>query len=122
MPTTTRLEIQPIAGALGAELHGVDLGADLDDATIAEIRQALLDHCVIFFRDQDFDAARHKATHMQRDRDDRGPRETETVDRTVPLPANGTVRLKTFSGRVRITGTSGELVQQQDRLHALIGV
>ena len=43
----------------------------------------------------------------QRDRDDRGPRETETVDRTVPLPANGTLRLKTFSGRVKITGTSG---------------
>jgi taurine dioxygenase len=62
MPTTTtRIEIQPIAGALGAELHGVDLGADLDAATIAEIRQALLDHCVIFFRDQEFDAARHKA-------------------------------------------------------------
>jgi taurine dioxygenase len=61
MATTTRLEIQPIAGALGAELHGVDLGSDLDDATIAEIRQALLDHCVIFFRDQEFDAAQHKA-------------------------------------------------------------
>ena len=61
MQTTTRLEIQPIAGALGAELYGVDLGADLDDATIAEIRQALLDHCVIFFRDQEFDAAQHKA-------------------------------------------------------------
>jgi taurine dioxygenase len=61
MATTTRLEIQPIAGAVGAELHGVDLGADLDDATIAEIRQALLDHCVIFFRDQEFDAAQHKA-------------------------------------------------------------
>ena len=43
-------------------------------------------------------------------RDDRGPRETETIDRTVPLPANGTVRLKTFSGRVRITGTSGDQV------------
>jgi taurine dioxygenase len=61
MQTTTRLEIQPLAGALGAELYGVDLGADLDDATIAEIRQALLDHCVIFFRDQEFDAAQHKA-------------------------------------------------------------
>ncbi len=60
MRTTTRLEVQPIAGALGAELHGVDLGADLDDATIKEIRQALLDHCVIFFRDQDFDAEQHK--------------------------------------------------------------
>ena len=61
MQTTTRLEIQPIAGALGAELHGVDLGGDLDDAAVAEIRQALLDHCVIFFRDQEFDAAQHKA-------------------------------------------------------------
>ena len=61
MATTTRLAIQPIAGALGAELSGVDLGRDLDDATIAEIRQALLDHGVIFFRDQEFDAAQHKA-------------------------------------------------------------
>jgi alpha-ketoglutarate-dependent taurine dioxygenase len=34
---------------------------DLDDAVIAEIRQALLDHGVIFFRDQKPDAARHKA-------------------------------------------------------------
>ena len=49
----------------------------------------------------------------QRDRDDdrsRGPRETETVDRTVPFPANGTLRLKTFSGHVKITGTSGDQV------------
>ena len=60
MQTTTRLEVQPMAGALGAELHGVDLGAELDDATVKEIRQALLDHCVIFFRDQEFDAEQHK--------------------------------------------------------------
>lgn len=58
---TTKLEVQPIAGALGAEVHGVDLGADLDDAVIAEIRQALLEHCVIFFREQEFDARQHKA-------------------------------------------------------------
>lgn len=45
----------------------------------------------------------------QRDRDDRsrGPRETETIDRTLPMPAGGTLRLKTFSGRVKITGGSG---------------
>ena len=60
MQTTTRLEVHPVAGALGAELSGVDLGADLDDATITEIRRALLDHCVIFFRDQAFDAEQHK--------------------------------------------------------------
>jgi DUF4097 and DUF4098 domain-containing protein YvlB len=51
-----------------------------------------------------------EANRVEGQRDDRGPRETETVDRTVPLPANGTLRLKTFSGRVRITGTSGDQV------------
>jgi taurine dioxygenase len=57
-----RIEVQPIAGACGAELHGVDLAAAVDDdATIAEIRQALLDHCVIFFRDQTLEPERHKA-------------------------------------------------------------
>src|SRR6187399_2161250 len=39
---------------------------------------------------------------------DRGPRDTETVDRTLPMPAGGTLRLKTFSGRVKITGGSGD--------------
>ena len=57
----TQLEVHPIGGALGAEVRGVDLGQDLDDATVAEIRRALLDHCVIFFRDQRFDAEQHKA-------------------------------------------------------------
>ena len=60
-------------------------------------------------------AQRHEAIHefhsARHDQDrDRGPRETETVDRTVPFPANGTLRLKTFSGRVKITGTSGDQV------------
>jgi DUF4097 and DUF4098 domain-containing protein YvlB len=51
--------------------------------------------------------------NRDRDRDqdwDRGPRETETVDRTLPLAPGGTVRLKTFSGRVTITGTGGNQV------------
>ena len=45
----------------------------------------------------------------QRDQDDRarGPRDTETIDRTLPMPTGGTLRLKTFSGRVKITGGSG---------------
>jgi taurine dioxygenase len=45
-------DIHPIAGAIGAEIHGVDLGGNLPDATMAAIRQALLDHLVICFRDQ----------------------------------------------------------------------
>ena len=46
------LQIRRTAGALGAEISGVDLSQALPDATIAAIRQALLDHQVIFFRDQ----------------------------------------------------------------------
>lgn len=38
---------------------------------------------------------------------DEGPKETETVDRTVPFPANGTLRLKNFSGDVRIVAGNG---------------
>lgn len=45
------LEIRPVAGAIGAELLGVDL-REVDDATVAEIRRAWLKHLVIFFRDQ----------------------------------------------------------------------
>jgi DUF4097 and DUF4098 domain-containing protein YvlB len=46
-----------------------------------------------------------------RDRDrDRGPRETETVERTLSLAPGGTVRLKTFSGRVTIAGGGGSQV------------
>ena len=55
------MRVEPIAGAIGAEILGVDIARDLDDATIAAIRQALLDHCVIFFRDQQLDIARQKA-------------------------------------------------------------
>jgi len=57
----SRIEIRPIAGALGAEIAGVGIAEDLDEATIAGIREALNRHCVIFFRDQQLDAERHKA-------------------------------------------------------------
>jgi taurine dioxygenase len=51
----------PISGALGAEIHGVDLSQPLDDATVAEIRRLWLKHLVIFFRDQDIGSAQFDA-------------------------------------------------------------
>ena len=47
------LQIQPIAGALGAEITGVDLAEDLDEGTIETIRRAWLEHLVVFFRGQE---------------------------------------------------------------------
>ena len=43
------LQVSPIAGALGAEVNGVDLAQPLAPEVVAEIRQALLAHLVIFF-------------------------------------------------------------------------
>jgi taurine dioxygenase len=57
----SRIEVRPIAGACGAEIEGVRIGDELDDAVITEIRQALNEHCVIFLHDQEFDAEQHKA-------------------------------------------------------------
>ena len=46
------IQVEPIAGALGAEISGVDLGQDRSDAVIAELRDAWLQHLVIVLRDQ----------------------------------------------------------------------
>jgi taurine dioxygenase len=55
------LDIRPVAGALGAEIHGVDLALALDDGVVAALRRALLDHLVIFFRDQELPPERFLA-------------------------------------------------------------
>jgi alpha-ketoglutarate-dependent taurine dioxygenase len=51
------LVVQRIAGALGAEITGVDLAAPPSDETIAAIRRAWLEHLVVFFRDQTLEPA-----------------------------------------------------------------
>ncbi len=50
--TYAHIDVRPISGALGAEIHGVDLAQDIPESVIAEIRSAWLDHLVIFFRNQ----------------------------------------------------------------------
>lgn len=46
------IAIGPVTAAIGAEIEGVDLAAALSDQTVAEIRRALLEHLVVFFRSQ----------------------------------------------------------------------
>src|SRR3546814_5640623 len=47
-----RIVVNPIAGSLGAEIEAIDLSQGLDNQTQDEIHRALLEHHVIFFRDQ----------------------------------------------------------------------
>lgn len=50
-----RLQVSRIAGALGADVAGVDLARDIDNQTFDEIHRALLAHHVLFFHDQELD-------------------------------------------------------------------
>lgn len=61
--TTTELglDIRPVAGNIGAEIHGVDLTQPLDPGVVAEIRATLLKWKVVFFRDQHITQAQHVA-------------------------------------------------------------
>lgn len=51
--TVSQMQVIPTGSALGAEIKGLDLAHSLPEETVMFIYQALLDHCVIFFRDQD---------------------------------------------------------------------
>ena len=60
-PSFSHIEVTPQGATLGAEVAGVDLGSDLPDETVAEIRRALLDYKVLVFRDQPITPAQHVA-------------------------------------------------------------
>ncbi|NHN19880.1 taurine catabolism dioxygenase, partial [Bacillus amyloliquefaciens] len=45
--------VTTLGAHIGARIDGITLGGHLDPATISLIRQALLEHKVIFFRGQD---------------------------------------------------------------------
>ncbi len=55
------LEVRPLTPTIGAEIHGVDLRLPLDAQTLSEVRAALLDWKVVFFRDQDITTEQHLA-------------------------------------------------------------
>lgn len=61
MTTATRLQIKPVSGSIGAEIHGVDLLTDTSDDLISAIRQIWLEYGVVFFRDQNLDPDQFQA-------------------------------------------------------------
>jgi taurine dioxygenase len=55
-----RIQVHPLAGALGAEIGGVDL-ASVDDGALSEIRRAWLQFHAVFFRGQHLTAQQMEA-------------------------------------------------------------
>jgi len=54
------IKVEKMAGALGAEISGVDLSKPLGNQTFQEVHDALVENQVIFFRDQDITPEQHK--------------------------------------------------------------
>ena len=77
MPQTSPIAT-PLAGALGAEITGIDLSQALTEDTLAQIRALLIEHEVIFFRDQDISPAQQKALALSF-----GPLQTHPAYNTV---------------------------------------
>ena len=86
------LSIERLTKAIGAEVSGVDLAKDLDEATVAAIRRALLDHQVLVFREQDLTPESHIAfarhfgeiKHPPVRTAHGGPPEINVIDQTSP--------------------------------------
>jgi len=57
----SRIEARPTSGALGAEITGIDLSADLRDSDVEELRAAFNEYGVIFFREQNLSPEQHVA-------------------------------------------------------------
>ncbi|MBW2295163.1 MAG: TauD/TfdA family dioxygenase, partial [Deltaproteobacteria bacterium] len=55
------ITVNPLSPIIGAEIGGVRMGADCSDRQVKEIRQALLDWKVVFFRGQNVNVEEHVA-------------------------------------------------------------
>jgi taurine dioxygenase len=54
------LDINPVTPLIGAEISGLDLSKPLSDNVLGAVKQALRDHLVLFFRDQELSVDEQK--------------------------------------------------------------
>src|SRR5215831_12901320 len=54
------IEVKKLTPTIGAEIFGVDLGKPLGNQQFQEVHEALMENCVVFFRDQTMSIEQHK--------------------------------------------------------------
>lgn len=60
-PASARIDARPVSYAVGVEIHGVDISAPQDDATVQAIRDLWVKHGVVILRDQNITPHQHLA-------------------------------------------------------------
>jgi len=63
--STSTITVRPLQPTIGAEIGGVDLRQPLGTTARDEIKAAILQYKVVFFRDQDLDRDQHAASARQ---------------------------------------------------------
>ena len=96
--STLALDIAPVSGVIGAEIHGLDLAAPLPDDTVADVRRAFNEHQVLFFRDQDLTAEQQIRSVAA------SASSARTVRRGQPPPPRGDRRRHRADDRVNFGG------------------
>ncbi len=56
-----QIEVVPVSGGVGVEVHNVDIKSGIDAGTFDELRTAFVEHGLIFLRDQDITPDEHIA-------------------------------------------------------------
>lgn len=56
----TTLHLKPVTPRIGAEIDGIDLSQPLAEDTVEALHDALMEHLVLFFRNQDLTFEQHK--------------------------------------------------------------
>ena len=56
-----QIEVVPVSGGVGVEVHNVDIKSGIDSGTFDELRAAFVEHGLIFLRDQDITPDEHIA-------------------------------------------------------------
>ncbi len=84
---TTDLTVTKLGGRIGARVDGIALSGDLDPRTVADINAALLEHRVLFFRDQQHldDESQQAFAHLLGDLTIAHPTVTSRGDTVLPI-------------------------------------
>jgi taurine dioxygenase len=110
----TLLDVRPIAGEIGAEIHGLDIAEPLDDDTVTAVRAALLRHRVLFFRGQRLD-------HTSQIRFGRYFGELTYAHPHDDRPPEGFPEIYTVDVQRLVERYGDEVREHYDRANALIG-
>ncbi|MFK7894704.1 MAG: TauD/TfdA dioxygenase family protein [Myxococcota bacterium] len=80
---TSNLDIRPVGGALGAEIHGIDL-RKLDDSLAKSLIAALDEHLVLFFPGQNLSPREHRDFSVHFGELEPGHNQLQSPDPAIP--------------------------------------